>query len=744
MKLDNLKQKYPFLLPFVAVTGVLAVMALASLLFVGRLQNTLEKEVRSNLEEVARQGVKILQTQIEGDEDSLKSMATAIAQYSSFDKEEMMNLLKAETKNNGFKRMAFIRPDGYAVFNDGFVMDASGQPAFVQAMQGKPALSQRRKDATDGQEIIVQAVPIIKEGQVVGVLASTRSIAAYTDILSVYSFGGDGYNVIVRPNGDKIINAKHATAIDNFANIFQDRENLTWHNAQDMAQIQQDMQAGRTGSLLFSTLKGGKMYVSYVPVGINDWYMLSLVPERVLLVKTARLVWLTLLFMVVGLGVISLLLYYILAVQKSNRSALDRAVYEDPVTGLPNWNKMQQKIKELLESNPSQPYAFVTMDVDRSKVIANIYGPGSGDELLCRISQILASHIQEGEEFSRIEGDQFQLLLKYTDAGSLRNRLELINEEIVSSPAKKTPSLRLLLSFGVYVVEDRKMPVDDMLNRSFLARRTVKYSVAAVAFFNENLLTQANLEKRLEDDMEGALARGEFELLLLPVKEVATGRTVRAAARLRWKHPQLGEIYGHIFRPTFERNGFARRVDMFVLEEVFKCIKTLRAQGRQEGPFAVTISPLHIYNPYFPAALKKLADSYQIKPQEVELDVTQNSAEHDVAALIEMASRLHKEGFKIGVYRFGEGLSAMKFLSKVKADFIKIRLAAITAQDDPQRSQQVFNSFKYLAGSLGAELEMDGVETSAQADFLKQNGIRFASGPLWGGPLTVQEFIKTL
>lgn len=744
MKLQEIKNKYPFLVPFVAVTGVLAVLALMSLLYVGRLQNTLESEVRTSLEEVARQGVRILQTQIEGDEVSLKSIATALAGYTSLNKEEMMGLLNAEVKNNAFKRMAFIRPDGYAMFNDGLVMDASGQPVFLQAMQGQAALSQRRKDSNDGKEIIVQAVPVFKEGEVKGVLASTRSIAAYTDILSVYSFGGQGYNVIVRANGDKVINASHENAIENLVNIFADRENLTWHNQQDIEKMKQDMLAGRTGSLLFTTRKGGRMYASYVPVGINDWYMVSLVPEKVLLVKTARLVWLTLLFMGAGLAVIGLLLYYILAVQKSNRSELDRMTYQDPVTGLANWNKMQQVLADLLKNNPNQPYAFVTLDVDRFRIISNVFGPGSGDALLKRISQILQSHIKEGEEFSRMETDRFQMLLKYEGDGALRNRLQLINEEIVSSPADKTPSLRLILSFGVYVIKDRNMPVEELLHRSFLARRTVKHSVEAVAFFNEDMLTQANLEKRLEDDMEAALAKGELKLMLLPVRDLSSGKVVRAVGRVLWHHPELGDLHGHTFRPIFERNGFARKVDLFVVEELFKLIKELRAQGRQEGPFAVAISPLHIYNPYFPAALKKLADSYQVNPADLELDLSQHSLEDNMDALIDLGLRLQKEGFVVGVNRFGEGLSAIKFLSKVKAQCLKVQAVTVEDAQDRERMEQMFEAFKYLSSVLGATLQFDGVETTRQADFLKDKGVRFVSGPLWGAPQTPEEFIKNI
>ena len=49
-----------------------------------------------------------------------------------------------------------------------------------------------------------------------------------------------------------------------------------------------------------------------------------------------------------------------------------------------------------------------------------------------------------------------------------------------------------------------------------------------------------------------------------------------------------------------------------------------------------------------------------------------------------------------------------------------------------------------MASSLGLELECDGVENAEQAEFLKQNGVQFASGPLWGEPMAPQEFIKNL
>lgn len=575
-------------------------------------------------------------------------------------------------------------------------------------------------------------------------LTATRSIDLYTEVLSVYSFGGTGYNVIVRANGDKVVNATHSNAIENLKNIFADKENITWHSQKDIEQMQRDMKEGKTGSMLFTTRRGGRVYASYVPIGINDWYMVSVVPEKVLHVRTARLVGASLIFIILGIGLVSLLLFYIVVVRKSNQEAMNRLAYEDPLTGRPNWQKMQQEVKRLLAENPQQSYAFVTLDVDRFRVISHIYGQQSGDNVLKRISQVLAGHMAVGEEFSRMDGDRFQLLLKYKEEDSLRNRLELINEEIINTHISKDPVFRLGLSFGVYLVKERNLSVEEMLNRSFLARRSVKYSVEAVAFFTQEMLEKSNMEKRLEDDMESALKNGEFKLLLLPVKNLKDGRTVRAHGCVVWNHPKLGELQEKDFRPVFERNGFSRQLDMFLLEELFKISVQLRARGREEGPLSITLSPLHIYNPYFPSALKKMAESYRVTADALELDLTQESAEHDISVLIDMALRLHREGFRIGVHRFGEGISAMKFLARVRADCLKICYSRVTQGSDDARAQQIFESFKELASTLDIGLEFNEVQTQAQADFLKRNGVFYASGPLWGKPLAPEEFLKSL
>ena len=83
----------------------------------------------------------------------------------------------------------------------------------------------------------------------------------------------------------------------------------------------------------------------------------------------------------------------------------------------------------------------------------------------------------------------------------MRNRLQLINEEITAVPAGQKEPYSVMLSFGVYVITDKTLPLAEMLNRSLMACYTVKNSVEAVAFFTETMLEQINFEKKLEDGM---------------------------------------------------------------------------------------------------------------------------------------------------------------------------------------------------------------------------------------------------
>ena len=739
-KWQEYKRRYPWLGGAAVAVLSLLFLAAAGAFYIANLHAVLKKEIRAGLVEVARQGVKILQTQIAGDGNSLKSMATAIAEYRTLDEKRILRLVQEEAANNSFKRLAFVRPNGIAVMSDERIMDISHEDTFKASMQGQKALSNRFRDAADGKDIIVQTVPIFKKGKVVAVLAASRTLAEYAQMLSVSSFGGTGYNVIVRANGDRVINSTNQTAVQSLENIFENSTDIFWGKGIRPQQVRADMQAGKTFVVAVSTRQGGPLYASFAPVGINDWYMVSLVPARFVHATAARLLRLTLAYGVFGLALVAALFYYVLRVRQTGRKALDRVAHRDPITGFDNWAKKSAQVQALLQQNPTQAYAMVSLDVDRFQVITHLYGVQAGDELLRKIAHILAGHVQEGEEFSRVDADRFQLLLKYTGDGQMRNRLQLINEEITAVPAGTKEPYSVMLSFGVYVITDKTLPLAEMLNRSLMACYTVKNSVEAVAFFTETMLEQINFEKKLEDGMERAFKQGELVARFLPVKDLQTGKMVCACARIFWNHPEYGVLPGYAFRAIFERTGFARRVDKFLLEESFK----LLAQTEKIQTVSMVLSPLHAYNPYYAAELKKAAQKYKVAPERLELDMALEITGHKPHFFITLAQALKKEGFLVGVHRFGEGNGIFEFLSRVQTDWLKVWFGSAVAGHGYERENRLLASLPQLAQTLQAEIEMDGVQTPQQVARLQAAGFRFISGPVNGPFLSAEELLALL
>lgn len=110
--------------------------------------------------------------------------------------------------------------------------------------------------------------------------------------------------------------------------------------------------------------------------------------------------------------------------------------------------------------------------------------------------------------------------------------------------------------------------------------------------------------------MARAFKQGELVARFLPVKDLQTGKIVRACARVFWNHPEYGVLPGYAFRAIFERTGVARQVDKFLLEESFK----LLAKTADIEAVSVVLSPLHAYNPYYAAELKKRPKNITLRP----------------------------------------------------------------------------------------------------------------------------------
>lgn len=700
-------------------------------LYIYYLNFSLKAELQTYLEQVAQQNVKILNIQFDGNFKSLQSAASALSAYSELNNRRWAPLLEEETRRNGYKRMGYVQPSGVASLSDDFLINLSGQPHFEKALSGIPAVSDPIADSVDNKEIMVLAVPVYSSGTVSGVLFASLPQTIYNNLLLADSFDGEGYSLVVKSNGDKVMASRKANTDPSVKNIFR----TSLNKKLDLSgRMRRNMQTGKSGAERFYRRGQGWLDVSYKPVGINDWYLLSVVPENVAAQKTKNLLLLSLILCGTGLLVFISLLAYIYIQNKRARSILYRAAYTDPVTGRANWAKVNRQIPEILKRRGNQSYAFVVFDVNKFKLLNDRLGYAKANELLKDISDVMTAELQEGEVASRLQADAFEMLLRYDTVEQLKNRLELMNEKIINSPAIRAGQFQFILSFGVYPIQDSSLSPNEMLLRALLARDTIKGSYNdVVAFYDESFRRRLSREQAIENDMEEALSKKEFSLLLAPVRTI-DGTLFSAEAHLAWLPPHKDPVPEELFRPIFEKNGFITRLDVYLAEEACRVLQQRTEKGQKQIPIAFDVSADSLKSPYFAAALSQLARRYGVPPSGLILQITPNTASDDLPFLRQLALRLDKEGFRLALNHFGRGTVSLELMKSLPVHLIKMETELLKDIESNPKTRQILAAFIHMASSLNLELVFSGVENKEQLAILKELGAKLYEGPLAGTP----------
>lgn len=154
----------------------------------------------------------------------------------------------------------------------------------------------------------------------------------------------------------------------------------------------------------------------------------------------------------------------------------------DDITGGKNKREFERIARILLQG--SGEFALVYANIDRFKLVNELYGDEKGDRVLRQVHKVIDNELLSWDEASgRIMADNFGMLLRFHSMKKLEHRLNRLNEQLGHLCDEQGVSYGLRLFFGVYLVTDKEMPVSAMMERANLA---LKKNIAVTAAFKEN------------------------------------------------------------------------------------------------------------------------------------------------------------------------------------------------------------------------------------------------------------------
>lgn len=400
-------------------------------------------------------------------------------------------------------------------------------------------------------------------------------------------------------------------------------------------------------------------------------------------------------------------------------------------------NRFNRNVHNLLFSSRKE-IGFIQFDIRKFKIVNDIYGEKFGDEVLDYIIKQLKEVCHEDQFFINLRSDVFMVVTEFEQKEELISLIETLNERI-----RCFKDIKLQLSFGVYMVEDRNMELRQMEDRAAMARKSAKNNILTnILFYQEQLKDSLYNRKFIEENMQSAIADRQFQMYLQPKYSITQNQIIGAEALVRWVHPKRGMIYPDQFIPIIEENGFVTKVDYYIWEEACRFLRKCLDQGVQPCPVSVNVSRVHLRDQgECIKVLSRLIEDYGIPKNLLELEITESADDQQIS---QKAMQLKAEGFTLLMDDFGSGYSSLNILLETPFDVIKLDKKFMENMMVSGKGRMILEQVVSMANKLELDLLAEGVETREQIDLLRNIGCDQVQGYYFAKPMPEEEFFALL
>lgn len=255
-------------------------------------------------------------------------------------------------------------------------------------------------------------------------------------------------------------------------------------------------------------------------------------------------------------------------------------------------------------------------------------------------------------------------------------------------------------------------------------------------------IAQEEFRYGMEQDLRGAVARGEFELLFQPLIDATWQCVTGAEALIRWNHPSRGTVPPSVFIPVVEAAGLADDVGLWVLNGAAR--EASQWAGIGPGPLrvAVNISANQLHSAIFTEFLTRMFHNHDLDPGALEIELTESVASANDERVAKMFDEIRALGVRISIDDFGTGFSSFSTLRQLGFDKIKIDREFVTDVQNRPDSQAICRSILTLGQGLGIKVLAEGVETAEEYRWLLGEGCQHFQGFYFSRPLPAADFLN--
>jgi diguanylate cyclase (GGDEF)-like protein len=395
--------------------------------------------------------------------------------------------------------------------------------------------------------------------------------------------------------------------------------------------------------------------------------------------------------------------------------------------------------------------ALLLLDLDRFKALNEVARLAGGNEVLRPVASRLQHALENGTvvmpsllgmttaALARMSGDEFTVLLsglgdQQQVLAAAERLLQLLREPF----SVHGRELLLSASIGIAIAPEDGMETGTLLQRAEVAVGWAKHRGGSSARLYARSLDRPAASAVMEQELRGALERGELHLDFQPLVDVSRRRIVGAEALLRWRHPRLGAVAPDDFVPVAEQAGLMATIGAWALDAACAQLRSWLDRGLPPLRLAVNVAVAQLLHGDFPDVVSGALTRHALDPALLELEISERGIlqeQDERGDLVAAFARLKQLGTRLSVDDFGTGHSALDYLRRFPIDVLKIDRSYVAAVDRDGSDTIMASAMVAMAQRLGMSVVAEGVEHEAQLRRLSEWGCDTFQGYLFSPPV---------
>ncbi|MAM72629.1 MAG: PAS sensor protein [Tistrella sp.] len=405
-----------------------------------------------------------------------------------------------------------------------------------------------------------------------------------------------------------------------------------------------------------------------------------------------------------------------------------RLAYQDPLTGLANRRRFEERLAAAIAAPPAAgtSHGLFLLDLNGFKQVNDVYGHGTGDEVLMVVANRLMGAVRDSDLVARLGGDEFAVLAPHLMGPEAATSVALRLTRAFADPiASGRGRHDVGTGIGIALLpQDADDPVEALRRADVALYRAKTERRTAFRFFETQMDDAVRQREALETDLRAAVAKGGLDLLYQPSIELDTGRVTGFEAVISWRHPVHGDIPPERFLPIAEDTGLIHGLGRWMLVEAARTA----AGWPADVLLSVDLLPGQVKDPAFAADAQGILAEAGLPASRVEFDIAESTLVGDPDAVRALVGDLRAAGARVALANFGTGYSSLYHLRDLELDRVKIDRSFIQRIDEAETARLV-QALAGLGGGLGLDVGAEGLGTGSgtAADRLMASGIRNAS-----------------